>query len=131
MSFVDKSSTAPGDGDSFSPSVSVDGAQIAFASNATNLATSDDNEVTDIFLRTPQSKSTALVSRSCSGDEGDNASSVPQISSDTGGGGAGVSFVTDAANLLRAARPPRPPTTTNLPDVYFRPLGSAPVVNER
>jgi Tol biopolymer transport system component len=126
------SSTVAGNGDSFSPSVSVDGAQIAFASNATNLrSASDDNEVTDVFLRTPQSRSTALVSQSCGGDAADDASSAPRLSSDTGSGGAGVSFVTDAGNLLQGCAGTPAPDNNNLPDVYFRSLGSGPVVNER
>ncbi len=125
-------STVPGNGDSFSPSVSVDGAQIAFASRATNLlGSSDDNDVSDIFLRTPQSKSTALVSQSCGNDAADDASFDPHISSDTGSGGAGVSFVTDASNLLQGCSGAPAPDNNNLPDVYLRPLGPSPIVNER
>jgi len=126
------SSTVAGNGDSFSPSVSADGTQIAFASRATNLlGSSDDNDVADIFLRTPQSNSTELVSRSCGNDAADDASSDPHISSDTGSGGAGVSFVTDASNLLQGCSGTPAPDNNNLPDVYFRPLGPSPIVNER
>ncbi|HKY74786.1 MAG TPA: hypothetical protein VJS45_01495, partial [Acidimicrobiia bacterium] len=132
VSLRNGSSTVAGNDDSFSPSVSVDGAQIAFASGATNLlGSSDDNDVSDIFLRTPQSKSTELVSRSCANDAADDASSDPRISSDTGSGGAGVSFVTDASNLLQGCSGAPAPDNNNLPDVYFRPLGASPIVNER
>ena len=132
VSLRNGSSTVAGNGDSFSPSASVDGAQIAFASRATNLlGSSDDNDASDIFLRTPQSKSTALISQSCGNDAADDASTDPHISSNTGSGGAGVSFVTDASNLLQGCSGTPAPDNNNLPDVYFRPLGPAPVVNER
>jgi Tol biopolymer transport system component len=132
VSLRNGSSSVAGNGDSFSPSVSVDGAQIAFASRATNLlGSSDDNDVSDIFLRTPQSKSTALISQSCGNDAADDASFDPHISSDTGSGGAGVSFVTDASNLLQGCSGTPAPDNNNLPDVYLRPLGPTPVVNER
>jgi Tol biopolymer transport system component len=132
VSLRNGSSTVPGNGDSFSPSVSVDGAQIAFASRATNLlGSSDDNDVSDIFLRTPQSTSTALVSQSCGNDAADDASFDPHISSDTVSGGAGVSFVTDASNLLQGCSGAPAPDNNNLPDVYLRPLGPSPIVNER
>ena len=132
VSLRNGSTTAAGNGDSFSPSVSVDGAQIAFASRATNLlGSSDDNDVSDIFLRTPQSKLTALISQSCGNAAADDASVDPQISSDTGSGGAGVSFVTDASNLLQGCSGAPAPDNNNLPDVYFRPLGPSPIVNER
>jgi Tol biopolymer transport system component len=132
VSLRNGSTTVAGDGDSSSPSVSADGSQIAFASDATNLrSASDDNDVSDVFLRTPQSKSTVLMSQSCGGDAADDASSAPHISSDTGSGGAGVSFVTDAENLLQGCAAAPAPDNNNLPDVYFRPLGSAPIVNER
>jgi Tol biopolymer transport system component len=132
VSLRNGSATVAGNGDSFSPSASVDGAHIAFASRATNLlGPSDDNDVSDIFLRTPQSKSTALISQSCGNDAADDASTDPHISSNTGSGGAGVSFVTDASNLLQGCSGTPAPDNNNLPDVYFRPLGPAPVVNER
>jgi Tol biopolymer transport system component len=128
VSLKDKSTTMAGDGDSFSPSLSADGAQIAFASNATNLrSTSDDNNVSDVFLRTPQTKSTALMSQSCGGDAADDASVAPHISSDTGSGGAGVTFVTDAGNLLDGCAAVPAPDNNNLADVYLRPLGSGAV----
>jgi Tol biopolymer transport system component len=133
VSLRNGSTTEAGNDDSSSPSISVDGARIAFASDATNLLrpTSDDNDVSDVFLRTPQSKTTALMSRSCGGEAADNASVAPHISSDTGSGGVGVSFVTDAENLLQGCADVPAPDNNNLPDVYFRPLGSGTVANER
>src|SRR5688572_7620185 len=132
VSLRNGSATVAGNGDSFSPSASVDGAHIAFASRATNLlGPSDDNDVSDIFLRTPESKSTALISQSCGNDAADDASTDPHISSNTGSGGAGVSFVTDASNLLQGCSGAPAPDNNNLPDVYLRPLGPSPIVNER
>jgi Tol biopolymer transport system component len=128
VSLRNGSATVAGDGDSFSPSVSADGAQIAFASNATNLrSNADDNNVSDVFLRTPRTKTTALMSQSCGGDAGDDASAAPHISSDTGSGGAGVSFVTDAGNLLDGCASVPAPDNNNLADVYLRPLDSTAV----
>jgi Tol biopolymer transport system component len=40
-----------GDGPSMSPSISRDGAVVAFVSSATNLVTEDDNEADDVFVR--------------------------------------------------------------------------------
>ncbi len=133
VSLRNGSTTTAGNGDSFSPSLSADGTQIAFASRATNLlGSADDNDVSDIFLRNPQSKSTALMSQSCGNAPADDASFDPQISTNTGSGGAGVSFVTDASNLLQGCSGAPAPDNNNLPDVYFRPLGGpSPIVNER
>ena len=44
---------------------------------------------------------------------------------------AGVSFVTDAANLLDGCSGSPGPDNNNLTDVYFRPLSGSPIVNER
>jgi Tol biopolymer transport system component len=123
------SATVAGNGDSSSPSLSADGSQVAFASEATNLRSSsaDDNDVSDIYLRVPQAKTTTLVSQSCGGDAAGDASFAPQLSSDTGSGGAGVSFVTEADNLLQGCTGATPPDNNNAADVYFRSLGSSAV----
>ena len=104
MSLRNGSSTTAGNGDSFSPSVSVDGAQIAFASDATNLSgPSDDNDV-DRHLppHARRRTSTALVSQSCGSDAADDAELRSQHHAATPAAAApGSRFVTDATNLLR------------------------------
>jgi Tol biopolymer transport system component len=134
---VKHGSSAQGDGDSFSPSISGDGLMIAFASDAPNLTgLSDDNDITDVFLRdrtNSMSPRTDLLSR-CSTTVGDGQSFAPRITSDTSPGNstAGVSFVSAADNLLGACGDDAaPPEKNNVADVYFRPLSGSPTVNER
>jgi Tol biopolymer transport system component len=43
----------PGDGPSFDPSISADGAFVAFDSRATNLSGADQDKFSDVFLRRP------------------------------------------------------------------------------
>jgi Tol biopolymer transport system component len=127
-----QSGSDPAAGDSFSPSLSGDGQIVAFASDAENLA-GDDNESTDVFIRIRSgTPSTVLMSESCGGDAGDDRSFAPRISADTSlaNSKAGVSFVTDATNLLMGCPGVPGPDNNNLTDVYFRPL-NAPKVNER
>src|SRR5207253_9529876 len=100
-----------GNGASFGPSISADGFMIAFASDATNLAPaslSDDNDTTDVFLRDrtdPAHPRTDLLSR-CGNAAGDDRSYAPRISADAtpGNAAAGVSFVSDATDLLAGTR---------------------------
>jgi Tol biopolymer transport system component len=128
-----QSGTDPAEGDSFSPSLSGDGEMVAFASDAENLD-GDDNESTDVFLRNRAgTPSTTLVSRSCGGEVGNDRSYAPRISADTslGNSRAGVSFVSDATNLLGGCAGVSAPDNNNVTDVYFRPLSGAPIVNER
>ena len=133
---VKHGSSAQGDGDSFSPSISGDGKVIAFASDASNLTSlSDDNDITDVFLRdrtNSMSPWTDLLSR-CSTTVGNGQSFAPRITSDTSPG-------TDGRGQLRLGRrqPPRrlrrrlgAAEKNNVADVYFRPLSGSPTVNER
>jgi Tol biopolymer transport system component len=136
LSLKDGTSTQ-GDGDSFSPSISGDGLLIAFASDASNLTNvSDDNDSTDVFLRDRTNSlnpDTDLLSR-CSNAVGNDQSFAPRITSDTSPGNskAGVSFVSDADNLLGSCGDDAaPPEKNNVADIYFRPLRGAPTVNER
>ena len=137
VSAKDQSTTVAGNGDSFTPSVSADGTMIAFASEATNLTSvSDGNDATDVFLRDrtdPAHPHTDLLSR-CSGNVGDDRSFAPRISTDAspGNAAAGVSFSSDASNLLAGCKSPNAPDDHNhVTDVYFRPIRQSPVVNER
>ncbi|HET9769577.1 MAG TPA: hypothetical protein VFS16_01715, partial [Acidimicrobiia bacterium] len=120
-----------GDDDSFSPSLSGDGDRVAFASDATNLAPgSDENESTDIYVRTRSSTSNELVSRACNNEIGDDRSFAPRITSDTATTQAGVSFVSEAGNLLGGCNAPAP-DDNGVSDVYFRTLNTSPAVTER
>ncbi|HEV7862987.1 MAG TPA: hypothetical protein VGR20_09810, partial [Acidimicrobiia bacterium] len=137
VSLKNASPSVQGNGDSFSPSLSGDGTLIAFASDATNLGTiSDDNTATDVFLRnrTGVPPTTDVLSR-CSNTIGDDQSFAPKITSDTsvGNPSAGVSFVSDAGNLLQGScrESNAPDDTNNTTDVYFRPIRQSPVVNDR
>ncbi|HKN39146.1 MAG TPA: hypothetical protein VJ456_08570, partial [Acidimicrobiia bacterium] len=127
-------SSVQGNGDSFSPSISGDGDQIAFASDATNLLSNsgtDDNDATDVYLRTRSASTIQLVSRSCGDQIGDQQSYAPRITSDTASTAAGVSFVTDATNLLQGCSGSPAPDNNNATDVYFRTLRGTPEVTER
>ena len=132
VSLKDASTTVPGNGDSFSPSISADGNMIAFASEATNLTSvSDDNDTTDVFLRDrtdPAHPQTDLLSR-CTGNVGNDRSFAPRISTDAtpGNAAAGVSFVSDATNLLTGCKSPSASDDhNNASDVYFRPIRQSP-----
>ncbi len=84
------------DGSSDTPSISDDGNEIAFESDATNLVTDDNNNSSDAFVRQLPAK-TLLVSRA-TGDKaavGNGDSSEPMISGD----GSQVVFASAATNL--------------------------------
>jgi WD40-like Beta Propeller Repeat len=93
-------------GGSTNPSISYDGFRIAFQSDATNLSTTDDDAVTDVFLRDLITRSTYLVSCAsgvgfdqCAPLEGGPAngdSTEPSLSWD----GGFVAFQSDASNLV-------------------------------
>jgi Tol biopolymer transport system component len=125
-------SSVQGNGDSFSPSMSGDGEEVAFASDAGNLGTrSDDNDSTDVYTRVRSSSSVGLVSRSCGNQLGDRDSFAPRITSDTASAQYGVSFVSDASNLLQGCGGSAAPDNNNMTDVYFRILRQSPQVTER
>lgn len=80
---------------SHSPSISDDGAVIAFESEATNLAAGTGG-IQQVFVRLPASNQTALASRSFLGQPGNGASSAPSIAGD----GSCVAFESRADNLV-------------------------------
>jgi Tol biopolymer transport system component len=83
-------------GDSAAPSVNADGAFVAFQSDATNLVPDDTNGYTDVFVRNRLAQTTARISVTTSGEQGNGASYLPSISAD----GTAVAFTSYAVNLL-------------------------------
>lgn len=71
-------------GHSYYPSISADGALVAFESDASNLVLGDENETGDIFVRETSGGSTTLVSVNSSGAQGQFSSARPSISPDGG-----------------------------------------------
>jgi Tol biopolymer transport system component len=90
---------AIGNGASTSPSISGDGTLIAFESDATNLAVSDPNLATDVFVRNLATSTTRMVSRIPGGALGNAASKAPALSGD----GRFVAFESLATNLAPGA----------------------------
>jgi Tol biopolymer transport system component len=81
-----------GDSDSSEPSISGDGQYIAFTSDADNLIVNDTNGFSDVFVYNQNSCTTERVSLQNTGEEIDEDSSNPSISSD----GNYVAFVVGA-----------------------------------
>jgi Tol biopolymer transport system component len=83
-------------------SISADGRYVAFESDATNLAASDTNGQTDIFVRDIASNSTTRVSRNSGGSQANGSSAggdysiVPSISGD----GRFTAFQSYATNMV-------------------------------
>ncbi|MCM2373704.1 Ig-like domain-containing protein, partial [Aporhodopirellula aestuarii] len=76
--------------------ISDDGTWVVFQSNASNLVSGDSNGSSDVFLHNTVTDATTLVSRSQSGNIGNDVSYSPSISGD----GERVSFVSRANNLV-------------------------------
>jgi len=87
---------APGDLDSYWPSISADGRYVAFNSDATNLVTGDGNGEWDIFVRDLRDQITTLVSVASDGTQGNGISYPPDISGD----GRYVAYFSIASNLV-------------------------------
>jgi Tol biopolymer transport system component len=83
-------------GDCVNPSISDDGTMVAFGSDATNLVTVDANGGFDVFVRNRSAASTARVSVSSTGAEGNGYSWTPCISGD----GRYAAFTSFASNLV-------------------------------
>jgi len=98
-----------GNGNSYSSSISADGRFVAFQSDATNLVANDTNGKPDIFVRDRQTHTTARISVSSAGVEGNGGSYAPSIS----GNGRYVAFVSDSSNLVAN-------DTNGFLDVYVR-----------
>jgi WD40 repeat protein len=89
------SAGSQGNGGSGFPSISADGASVAFYSEATNLVSGDLNNCLDVFVRNRSTGTTERVSVDSSGNEANNDSEFPSISAD----GQSVAFGSYATNL--------------------------------
>lgn len=86
----------PGNKRSYGPSLSADGAFVAFESLASNLSEGDSNNVSDIFLRDRAAGATLRVSAPAGGGDANGSSYRPSISGD----GGFVAFCSRASNLV-------------------------------
>lgn len=89
-------SGGPGNGESWSPSISADGRWIAFQSTASDLVSGDTNGASDVFLYDNTTDIVTRVSVTSSGGEADGWSSWPAISAD----GAIIAYESEASNLV-------------------------------
>ncbi|MCA1829885.1 MAG: hypothetical protein LC663_00005 [Actinobacteria bacterium] len=114
-------------GDSYAPTISADGAEVAFLSNATNAVSGDTNGTTDVFVRDlrdrgvyPRAKvpptetwryrtTLSRVSLSSGSAEANGASARPSISYN----GESVSFASSATDLVGG-------DTNGASDVFLR-----------
>jgi Tol biopolymer transport system component len=89
---------AQGDGLSFAPVVSADGALVVFSSEAGNLVPDDSNGTRDVFLASTASGVVTRLSRPAAGDkaQGDGPSLGPVVDAS----GAMVAFASYATNLV-------------------------------
>jgi Tol biopolymer transport system component len=78
------------------PTLNADGHVVAFASKSSRLVPGDTNQMTDVFIRDRQARTTELVSASSTGDEGNGPSFPTSLSSD----GRLVVFTSVASNLV-------------------------------
>ncbi len=83
-------------GNSLQPALSGDGRFAVFASDASNLVSSDTNATRDIFLRDIAGSTTLRLSRSLALAEGNGPSTRPSISRD----GRWIAFESSASNLV-------------------------------
>ena len=85
-----------GDGTTGDPTISDNGAVVAFTSGSGNLVAGDGNFDFDIFVRVLATNTTSRVSLSSGGAQGDGRSEASALSSD----GRYVSFTSISANLV-------------------------------
>jgi Tol biopolymer transport system component len=106
--------------DSDRPDISADGRYVAFASDATELVSGDDNEARDIFVHDRQTGITERVSIQSDGGEANFDSDGPSISDD----GRYVAFYSFATNL-------RSNDTNGVADIFVhdRQTGDTELVN--
>jgi Tol biopolymer transport system component len=99
-------------GNSYAPSISVDGRYIAFVSDASNLVP-DNSGFAHVFVHDRQTRKTELVDVDNHGRPGNGTSNLPSISAD----GRYVAFVSFANNLVAA-------DTNNFEDVFVYDRGA-------
>jgi hypothetical protein len=85
-------------GPSLAPALSGDGNLVVFASDATNLVSSDTNQAPDIFLREVAAAKTTRVSVTTGGTQANGANFAPAISAD----GKFIAYHSVATNLVSA-----------------------------
>lgn len=102
---------AQGNGPSTKPSISADGATVAFQSSASNLVPGDTNGLVDVFVRDLVDGATSRVSVDDSGAQGNLDTVAPSISDD----GTVVAFSSGASNLV-------PGDTNDVFDIFLRDL---------
>ena len=105
-------STGSVKGNNFStdPSLSGDGASVAFQSHSTNLHSLDTDALADIYVKAIASGRVELASSTATGTKGSDHSFSPSLSGD----GNRVAFHTASTNLDPADTDP------NVPDVYVK-----------
>ena len=86
----------PGNGGSYTASISADGRFVAFASEANNLVPDDTNGTQDVFVHDRDLGTTERVSVNSAGVQGNQWSESPSISAD----GYSVAFLSHASNLV-------------------------------
>lgn len=103
--------SVPGNGHSYSASISADGRYVAFASEASNLVLVDTNSIQDIFVRDCVLGTTVLVSVTSLGGQSNGASQqpAPSLSAD----GRYVVFASGATNLVT------PGTSLGIHHIYW------------
>jgi WD40 repeat protein len=87
----------PGNGDSRSPFISLDGRYVVFTSESTNLVSNDTNTAWDIFILDRQTGQMNRVSVGLDGNQANAHSKTPSVSAD----GRYVAFSSTATNLVR------------------------------
>ncbi len=99
---------------SIRPKISADGRYVSYTSYATNLVAGDTNSATDIFVYDRESNITERVSISTNGEEANNASNFPDISST----GQYVVYTSNATNLVASD------ANAGVEDIFIRDLNA-------
>ena len=123
LSIDNSAPPVPGSGASSTPSISIDGRLVAFATLASNL--SSGGVGSQIYVHDWQTNQTTLISKSGTAvilTGGNGGSTTPSISGD----GRFVAFVSDATNLLPAGSPA---VTSRQIYVHDRQLGVTSLVS--
>ena len=87
---------AEGNKNSLYPSISANGCDVAFESDASNLTAEDSNGRSDIFIYNCETKHSERVSLSTTGEQANDASETPSLSTE----GRYVAFTSRASNLV-------------------------------
>ncbi len=99
-----------GNGDSFAPSMSIDGRTVAFESNATNLVEGDKNGFKDVFIWDSSTGKIERVSLGPNGAEANGESFEPSLSTGE------IAYTSSATNLVPGV------DASSMVNVYWRNL---------